>query len=91
MTDEPSPLGELHAAVQKFSNALADGADQVGVVTAAVVVWQETSFTEDGDTSTMTAYAATGDGASGNMALGLSAHLLEMLKRDIMGTCSHDD
>lgn len=84
---EPTPLDQLHAAVQTFSNALADdSAEGVGMVTAALVVWEETSYDRDGDVRYSTLYASTGDsGGRPAVALGLAANLLHTLKRDIIG------
>ena len=86
MTDKATPLEELHAAVQTFSNSLADTDRDVGMVTAAVVVWEETSSDTDGDVRYSTLYASTGDGGGRpSVALGLALNLLTTLKRDVIG------
>lgn len=86
MTDS-TPLDTLHAAIQAFSNSLADDTTEVGVVMAALVVWEEVSFSDDGETQRATHYAATGDQATPNGSIGLATNLLRTLERDIVG-CS---
>ena len=79
-----TPLEELHAAVQTFSNAMANDDTQAGVVTQALVVWEEVSFDEDGTARYMNLYAATGE-ANPSRSLGLSFYLLKTLQRDLIG------
>ena len=66
-----SPLEALHAAVQAFSNSLCTEPGDHGLVRQAVIVWDEVSLSEDGETSEATYYAASGDGASAVGTLGL--------------------
>lgn len=82
------PLDDLHAAIQAFSNHLADDESDVGVVMNALVVWEEVSFGDDGSTRRATLYAATGDQATPNISLGLALNLLRTIERDVIG-CSH--
>lgn len=87
-----SPLDTLHAAVQAFSNALAeDDPDDAGVVTAALVVWEETSFDpETGKPRHAVLYAATGDGGGRpSVALGLATNVHLTLGRDVLGPAKH--
>lgn len=78
-------VDELHTAVQAFSNRLADGdAQAVAMVSHSLVVWEETSYGEDG-VQRATLYAATGDGSTPAGALGLALNLLRTLERDIVG------
>ena len=80
------PLADLEAAVQVFSNALCDDADDVGRVTAAVTVWEEVSFAEDGTVQRTIQYAVTG--AQGlAVSVGLLQVGLARVSRDVMG-CS---
>lgn len=85
------PLGDLHAAVQAFSNAMADDPDEVGVVMNGLVVWEEVSFGEDGDPQRQTLYAATGDQCTPSGSLGLALNLLRTLEHDIIGCGRHHD
>lgn len=87
---ESDKLDALHSSIQTFSNALADDENDVGMVTQALIVWEETSFSEDGTPQRQTLYAATGDQATPNGSLGLALHLLGTLKNDIIG-CGHQD
>jgi hypothetical protein len=82
------PLDELHAAIQSFSNGLADNDSDVGVVMNALVVWEEVSFDDDGTPQRATFYAATGDQATPNGSLGLSLNLLRTLEHDVI-RCNH--
>jgi hypothetical protein len=80
------PLDELHTAIQAFSNALATDPDGVGVINHALVVWEETSYHEDGTPSRALYYAATGPAASPASSLGLAeygrAQLVQHLVRE---------
>lgn len=79
-------LDDLHAAVQTFSNHLADNPDDAAVVNSALIVWEETSFDlNDGDVRRQILYAAAGDSVTPAHSLGLAVHLLRTLERDIVG------
>lgn len=70
MTDEePTPLEELEAAVQRFVNAVHG---HPRVVTGSVVVFESVRLDEDGDTRHLVDYATT----AATMALGVG--LLEI-------------
>lgn len=86
-------LAELHAAIQTFSNALADSTDQSGIVGHAVIAWEESSFDEDGDLRRQILYAASGDAASPAATMGLASLLLEQLRADIVSprSCCCED
>lgn len=71
MPDQPTPLEALHAAVQAFSNSLCTDECDSGLVRQAVLVWDEVSLSEDGNSSESTYYAAIGDGATAIGTLGL--------------------
>lgn len=81
---ERQPLDQLHAAIQTFSNTLADDATDAGMVSVAIVVWEEASFDEDGTVSRRTFYAATGDVATPASCLGLAHNLVTTLERDLV-------
>lgn len=87
---EGGPLEDLHAAIQAFSNSLADDESDVGMVMNSLVVWEEVSFAEDGTTQRATLYAATGDQATPNGSLGLALNLLRTLEHDVI-RCPHGD
>lgn len=85
-------LEALHKAIQTFSNELAEGdPDDVGMVTNALVVWEESSYSDDGQIRYATHYATTGGGSTPSACLGLAANLLRTLERDIVPIrCSGD-
>lgn len=83
--DERTPLQRLHAAVQAFSNDLSDEDDDVGMVTAALVVWEETSYADDGQVVRTLLYAATGDGATPAHSLGLATYGLARVQAAVVG------
>lgn len=78
------PLDDLHAAVQAFSNHMADDSSETGVVTQALVAWEEVSFDDDGTPCHRVLYAATGE-ANPSRSIGLAYHLLKTLQRDLIG------
>jgi hypothetical protein len=82
---DTGPLDDLLAAVQAFSNALADTPEQIAVVTSGLVVWDEMTFDTDGTPLRQTLYAAIGDQKTPTGSLGQALHLLGTLKRDIIG------
>lgn len=79
-------LDALHTAVQAFSNSLCDDETDAGVVTSALIVWQESCY-EDGDLSWTMHYAITGDGNNPVVGLGLATKLQATIQRDLIG-CS---
>jgi hypothetical protein len=79
-------LDQLHTAIQAFSNGLCTEASQAGMVAAALVVWTEITYSDDGTPAYETMYAATGDQTNPNVGLGLALNLLRTLERDIIGT-----
>lgn len=92
MDDSSTPLERLHAAIQEFSNSLADTTAKAGMVGQAIVVWEEASFDDDGNLHRQVLYAATGDGASPAGSLGLASLGLAQIQTDIMGRhCDHDE
>lgn len=78
-------LDQLHQAIQTFSNTLAEDDRQVGMVSAALLVWSEMTYDDQGEPYYATMYAATGDQSNPNVSLGLSVNLLRTLERDIIG------
>lgn len=82
MTD----LDTLHNAIQAFSNSLCDDETDAGVVTSALIVWQESSY-DDGDLTWTMHYAITGDGNNPVVGLGLATKLQASIQRDLIG-CS---
>jgi hypothetical protein len=78
------PLDDLHAAVQTFSNHLADDSTETGVVTQALIAWEEVTFDDDGTPRYTVLYAATGE-ANPSRSVGLAYHLLKTLQRDLIG------
>lgn len=91
MSDE-APLESLHTAVQTFSNALADSEAEAGMVTAALVVWEELSYDSDGKPQYLAMYASTGDsGGRPAVALGLASFGLQRLKAVVAGDCECED
>ncbi len=82
---EATPLEVLHLAIQTFSNSLCTDSSQVGLVTAGLVVWEESQFDEDGDTARSVHYAATGDGSTPGLSIGLAYIGLERVSSDVLG------
>lgn len=70
---DSSGLDELHAAIQTYSNGLADSSDDVGVVGQAITVWEETSYGENG-VERQVLYTVSGDGWTTSGSLGLALH-----------------
>lgn len=90
-SDEPDRRNEkkpqlmaLNQAVQDFSNAICEDASQQGIVTQALVVWEEVSFNENGDPFRRVYYAVPGENFALSGAIGLCVMGLEQLKGDIL-------
>jgi len=79
-----SRIDQLHAAVQAFSNSLADDTSEVGLVQHALIVWEETTFDEDGSQTRSLHYAVTGDAAGLASSLGLADYGREQLRSDLV-------
>ncbi len=84
--EDSKNIDDLHAAVQRFSNAISDTPEESALVGQALVVWEETHFHDNDPTPCrQIMYSATGDGATPAGALGLAVYALEQLKIDLVG------
>lgn len=70
-TERLGALEALNRAVQDFSNAISSDPSQAGVVTQAIVVWEEMSINEEGNTKRGVYYAVPTDNFSMSGAVGL--------------------
>lgn len=84
MGEESDELLALRAAVQAMANAVED---KPVIVTGAVVVWETTSYDEDGDDVAGINYSVPSNSASISGTLGLLDACRYMVRRD----CLRDD
>lgn len=88
MSDNPA-LDALHNAIQAFSNSLAKDSCGAGVIGQSVIVWEESSFSEEGDLQRQVLYATTGS-ASPAGTIGLLTLGVAQVQSDCIG-CACDE
>lgn len=84
MGEESDELLALRAAVQAIANAVEE---KPVIVTAAVVVWETTSYSEDGQDVAAINYSVPSNAASMSATLGLLEAGAYKVRRD----CLRDD
>ena len=79
---EQTPRDRLHAAVQRYSNDIAGEGGPIGVVSSAVVVWEETRFLDDGEVRATVYVERTGDAVTRpSVTFGLVAYAGDDVRR----------
>jgi hypothetical protein len=83
MIEDDSRPGRLRAAVQEFAQA--QSPDEPVLVDTAIVVWEQTTMTDDGEVQRQVDWAVPTDNFSISSAFGLLATGHEYLRDAIFG------
>jgi hypothetical protein len=82
---EEQPIDVLNRAVQEFANSQVDEHMEPGLVKHAIVVWEETAWTADGQNMSRIRYTNGTDTWSLSASLGLLEAAREYVRRDVLG------